>query len=64
MFLRRGILNCNCCKNDFAYNDLKIRESRYGPIILKTKICPFCGSTSWSSVEDRKKLGKYIFPNI
>lgn len=52
--------DCKNCHHVFKYNELKIRYDKYGGGLIQNKVCPKCGSLSWSNYKERAKLRKYL----
>lgn len=56
--------DCKNCHHVFNYNELKIRYDKYGGSTIQTKVCPRCGSISWSSYKDRERLKRFLQLNL
>lgn len=64
MVHREKIYNCNNCKANFKYKDLQVKSSDYGGIKIRTKVCPYCRSESWSDDEERERLKRFLRLNL
>lgn len=60
--IHKNRYDCKNCGAVFTYDKTKIHKRDYGGIAFNDRVCPHCGSISWSSFADRRYLNKFVYP--
>lgn len=55
---------CSNCHRGFKVHELIERKSSKYGVTITEKVCPYCGSISWSTEEDLDTLERFLYPTF